>query len=187
VLEAAPPHFALCGYSFGGRIAQELALAAPHRVTRLVLVATTAGIDEAADRAQRRAADEAMAADMERGTIEQWADRWQAQPLFAGTGLEAARAWREDLLRNDPRALAEALRALGTGSMQPRWAQLPALTMPVTLVVGSRDTKFLGFAQRYAALLPHARVVQVPGAGHGLPREAPAALAAALAAAAADR
>src|SRR5205085_6430526 len=34
---------AVLGYSFGGMVAQELALRAPRRVTRLVLAATTAG------------------------------------------------------------------------------------------------------------------------------------------------
>src|SRR4051794_14182450 len=44
VLTAAPERFMLCGYSMGGRIAQHVALAAPERVARLVLISTTAGI-----------------------------------------------------------------------------------------------------------------------------------------------
>src|SRR3954451_15819914 len=51
VLDAAPPEFVLCGYSFGGRGAQHVALAPPHRVTRLVLVATSGGLDDPAQRA----------------------------------------------------------------------------------------------------------------------------------------
>jgi 2-succinyl-6-hydroxy-2,4-cyclohexadiene-1-carboxylate synthase len=38
VLARAPARFALCGYSLGGRVALHVALAAPRRVTRLVLV-----------------------------------------------------------------------------------------------------------------------------------------------------
>src|SRR3954453_9891844 len=77
VLAAAPDTFVLCGYSFGGRVAQQVALAAPERVTRLVLAATSAGIDDEAARAERRAEDERFAADLETMTIEQYADRWQ--------------------------------------------------------------------------------------------------------------
>jgi 2-succinyl-6-hydroxy-2,4-cyclohexadiene-1-carboxylate synthase len=44
VLARAPERFALCGYSLGGRIALHVALTAPERVSRLVLVSTTAGI-----------------------------------------------------------------------------------------------------------------------------------------------
>ena len=180
VLAAAPDAFVLCGYSFGGRIAQHVALQAPERVLRLVLVATSAGIEDAAQRAARRADDEALAAEVETMTIERFADRWQAQPVFAGTPPDAARPWRDDLLRNDPVALAAALRGTGTGVMEPLWDRLRTLTLPVTIVVGDRDTKFMALADRYRAVLPHAEVVVIPGAGHGLPREAPAALAAAI-------
>ena len=63
-------------------------------------------------------------------TIEAFADRWAAQPLFAGTPPEAARVWREDLLRNDPADLAAVLRGIGTGAMEPLWDRLGELTMP---------------------------------------------------------
>jgi 2-succinyl-6-hydroxy-2,4-cyclohexadiene-1-carboxylate synthase len=181
VLGAVAGPFALCGYSLGGRIAQHVALAAPERLTRLVLVATSGGIDDPAARARRRADDEALAADMETMTIEQWADRWQAQPIFAGTPPEAARWWREDLLRNDPRALAAALRGLGTGVMEPLWERLGTLRMPVAVVVGDRDEKFMAYAERYLEVLPAAVRHVIAGAGHGLPREAPRELAAVLA------
>ncbi|WP_187368830.1 alpha/beta fold hydrolase [Baekduia soli] len=181
VLAQAPERFALCGYSFGGRVAQHVALQAPGRVTRLVLVSTSGGLEDPAERAARRAEDEALADEVAGMSGERFADRWQAQPVFAGTPPEAARWWRADLLRNDPRGLAEALRTLGPGAMEPVWSRLAALTMPVTVVVGERDAKFLAHARRYLELLPDARLVVIPGAGHGLPREAPAELAAAIA------
>jgi 2-succinyl-6-hydroxy-2,4-cyclohexadiene-1-carboxylate synthase len=180
VLDLAPDRFVLCGYSLGGRIALHAALAAPSRVARLVLVATTGGIDDPAERAARRAADEALAARVERGTIEEFADEWMAQPLFAGTPPAAARLWREDLLRNEPAAVAASLRALGTGVMTPVWDRLHELTMPATIVVGERDAKFRALGERLAAGLPAGQLVVVAGAGHGLPREAPRELAAIL-------
>jgi 2-succinyl-6-hydroxy-2,4-cyclohexadiene-1-carboxylate synthase len=180
VLAQAPPRFALCGYSFGGRVAQHVALAAPERVTRLILVSTSAGLEDADERAARRAQDEALAAEIEGLDGEAFADRWQAQPVFDGTPDEAARFWRADLLRNDPRGLAEALRGLGPGVMEPVWSRIGELTMPVTVVVGDRDEKFMAFADRYLSLLPAAEKVVVPGAGHGIPREAPQALVAAI-------
>ena len=183
VLAAAPERFVLCGYSMGGRIAQRVALAAPERVERLVLVATTAGIADEAERAARRAADERLAAFADGATIERFAERWTAQPLFAGTPPDAARLWREDLLRNDPRALAAVLRGLGTGAMEPFWDRLRTLTVPATVLAGEDDPKFVALAERLVAALPEAELVIVPGAGHGLPREAPEAIAAAIAAA----
>jgi 2-succinyl-6-hydroxy-2,4-cyclohexadiene-1-carboxylate synthase len=178
VLAAAPEQFALCGYSLGGRVAQHVALAAPQRVTRLILVSTSGGISDAAARAARVAEDQAFADDLDRMTIEEYADRWMANPLFDGTSPEAARWWREDLLRNDPIALAEVLRTIGGGAMAPLWDRIGMLTMPVTLVVGGRDAKFIDYAERFAQLLPQAEVHAIDGAGHGLPREAPRELAA---------
>ena len=180
ILGAASERFVLCGYSMGGRIAQHVALAAPERVERLVLVATTAGIADAAERAARRADDERLAAFADDATIEQFADRWAAQPLFAGTPPEAARIWREDLERNDPRALAAVLRGMGTGAMEPLWERLSALTMPATVLAGADDAKFVALGERLAAALADAELVVVEGAGHGLPREAPEAVVAAL-------
>jgi 2-succinyl-6-hydroxy-2,4-cyclohexadiene-1-carboxylate synthase len=180
VLAAAPERFVLCGYSMGGRIAQHVALAAPERIERLVLVATTAGLADEAERAARRGDDERLAAFADEATIEQFADRWAAQPLFADTPPDAARIWREDMLRNDPRALAAVLRGMGTGAMEPLWERLSALTMPAKVLAGADDPKFVALARCLAAALPDAELVVVPGAGHGLPREAPEAVVAAL-------
>jgi 2-succinyl-6-hydroxy-2,4-cyclohexadiene-1-carboxylate synthase len=166
----------LCGYSMGGRIVLHAALAAPHRIVRLVLVSTTAGMEDPDERAARRAADERLAAFADTATPERFAQRWAAQPLFAGTPEPAARIWRADLVRNDPRALAEVLRHLGTGSMEPLWERLGELSMPATVVVGGRDEKFLAVGRRLARALPDGELVVVPGAGHGLPREAPEAI-----------
>ncbi|HWI23173.1 MAG TPA: alpha/beta fold hydrolase [Baekduia sp.] len=177
VLAAAPGAFTLCGYSMGGRIALHVALAAPERVARLILVATTAGIEDATERRQRREADAALADSIENWTIEQFADHWQRQPLFAGTKSDVAEFWRADLLERDPKALAATLRALGPGTPSPVWDRLGELAMPVTVIAGERDHKYLAIARRLAAAIPAADLRVVGDAGHGLPREAPAALA----------
>ncbi len=178
----APDRFALCGYSLGGRIALQLALAHPRRVTRLVLVSTTAGLQNAADRARRRRADEALAAQLEAEPLAEFVRRWRAQPLFAGEPEPARRAAAADQLRNAPAGLAAALRGLGTGAMDPVWDRLGELAMPARIVVGARDAKFAALGRRLVARLPAAELEVVPGAGHGLLWEAPRAVARAIAA-----
>ena len=56
----------------------------PTLVDGLVLVGATAGIDDAAERAARRAADEALADRLERDGVDAFLDEWLASPLFAG-------------------------------------------------------------------------------------------------------
>jgi pimeloyl-ACP methyl ester carboxylesterase len=52
--------------------------------------------------------------------------------------------------------------------------------MPATVLVGADDAKFVALAQRLTHALPNAELVVVADAGHGLPREAPEAVAAAI-------
>ena len=180
VLSAAPERFDLCGYSMGGRLALHVALAAPERVGRLVLVSTTAGIEDAVERRERRDSDELVAAQLERDGLGAFAERWLAGPLFADDPRAAQELARADIARNDAPALAAAVRGLGTGSMAPLWDRLGELTMPATVAVGARDAKFSVLGKRLAAALPDAALVVVADAGHALPRAAPASVADAL-------
>jgi 2-succinyl-6-hydroxy-2,4-cyclohexadiene-1-carboxylate synthase len=174
---AREDRFTLAGYSMGGRIALHAALTLRERIDQLVLVGASPGLADAQARAERRAADGALAARIEAIGVEEFAIEWAAQPLFAGQPERVAAAAHADRLRNTPEGLAAALRGLGTGAMQPLWDRLPELALPVTLVVGERDEKFRAIADRMAARLPAARVVVVDGAGHAAHLEAPQALA----------
>jgi 2-succinyl-6-hydroxy-2,4-cyclohexadiene-1-carboxylate synthase len=179
VLTKAPESFALCGYSLGGRVALHVALAAPQRVDRLVLVSTTAGIADSEERAERRTADLQLAQELERIPFEQFIERWRTQPLFADDPPDVGTLAREDHRRNHPRALAGVLRGLGTGEMQSLWDRLGELKMLVTVVVGERDAKFRTLGERMVGRLPRAELVVLPG-GHRLPIESPQALTAVL-------
>lgn len=181
VLAAGGDRFALAGYSMGGRLALHTALTAPERVSRLVLVATTAGIADDAERSQRREADEALAERIAGQTIDEVAAAWGAQPLFAAQSAAVRARAHADRLRNDPAGLAASLRGVGTGAMAPLWDRLGALRMPAEVLVGERDPKFRALGERLCAALPDARLTVVPGAGHALTLETPEAVAAALA------
>lgn len=176
VLAAAPARFALCGYSLGGRVALNVALAEPERISRLVLVSCSPGIEDDAERAERRASDERLAVELESIPFEQFIERWRAQPLFAGEPADVGERAREDHRRNDPLALAKAMRGIGTGEMAPLWSRLRELAMPVTVLAGERDRKFRELGARMAERIADARLVVVSG-GHGLPLESPAELA----------
>jgi 2-succinyl-6-hydroxy-2,4-cyclohexadiene-1-carboxylate synthase len=179
VLAASPQRFALCGYSLGGRVALHVALAAPERVSRLVLVSCSPGIEDEIERAERRASDERLAGELESTPFEQFIEKWRTQPLFVDDPPRVGELAREDQRRNDPRALAAVMRAIGTGEMTPLWRRLGELRMPTTFVAGARDAKFRAIGERIVAAVPDAELVVIPG-GHGLPLESPAELAEAI-------
>jgi 2-succinyl-6-hydroxy-2,4-cyclohexadiene-1-carboxylate synthase len=176
----APDRFTVAGYSQGGRIALHAALALAPRVERLVLVGANPGIADPAERAARRAADEALAAEIEGETIEEFANRWAATPVLAGQSREISEAAHADRLRSTPAGLAAALQGLGTGALPSLWARLPELLIPVTMLVGERDEKFRALGEEMARTLPRGDLVVVPGAGHAVHLEAPERVAAEL-------
>jgi 2-succinyl-6-hydroxy-2,4-cyclohexadiene-1-carboxylate synthase len=176
--------FTLCGYSMGARVALHAALGLGRRLTRLVLIGATAGLADPAERAARRADDERLAARIEAIGIEAFAREWGAQPLLAGLPRGIAEYAAADRRRNTATGLAAALRGLGTGVMPSLWDRLGELELPVDVVAGERDAKFVALGERMAAALPAATLHVVPGAGHAVHLEDPDAVAAVLAAAA---
>jgi 2-succinyl-6-hydroxy-2,4-cyclohexadiene-1-carboxylate synthase len=174
--------FTLVGYSMGGRIALHVALALGERVRRLVLIGASPGLADPAEREARRAADERLASEVERSTIERFARRWaDATPVLASQPASVRESVHRDRLRNTPTGLAAALRGLGTGALPPLWERLGKLEMPVTLIVGTRDEKFTEIAGTMANTIPDADLALVPHTGHAVHLEAPEATAAIIA------
>ena len=171
------------GYSMGARLALACAVRHPGAVASLVLLAGRAGIDDAAERTARHAADDALAASLETQGIEPFLDEWLTQPLFAtlqrlGPGFMANE--RRERLANDPRELAASLRALGPAAQPPVFAALPQVQVPVLLVAGALDTRFVAAAHDLAARLPRAEMCEIADAGHAAHLEQPAAFVAAV-------
>ncbi len=179
VLERSPRRFALCGYSMGGRIALHIAMLAPERLSRLVLVASGPGIEDRDERARRRVADRALADEIERGSIDDFVERWCAQPMFAADPPEVQALARADYRRNRPAALAAALRGLGQGEIHPLWTRLPELATPIVVVAGDRDEKFQEIAWKMVEGIAGGRLRLIVG-GHRLPLESPEAVAASI-------
>jgi 2-succinyl-6-hydroxy-2,4-cyclohexadiene-1-carboxylate synthase len=179
---------AYLGYSMGGRFCLHLALARPDLVDRLVLVSTTPGIADATERAARRAADDALADELDPPGADPGRDaerrdaflhRWLAQPLFASLPPEVDAL--DERRRNTACGLASSLRLAGTGTQQPLWSELGRLAMPVLVVTGADDAKYDALAeQMVAAIGANASHVRVPGAGHAVHLERPAEVAAAV-------
>ena len=168
----AAPASAHVGYSLGGRVLLHGALGSPEDVSRLVLIGAHPGIEDEDTRRARRAEDEQRAARLEQAGLVDFLDEWLALPLFAG--LDDERGHRRERLANDARALADALRMLGTGTQDPLWDRLGELVMPVLVLAGERDGRYREIGVRTAAAIgPSATFAEVPGVGHAAHLEDP--------------
>jgi 2-succinyl-6-hydroxy-2,4-cyclohexadiene-1-carboxylate synthase len=163
---------AYAGYSQGGRLSLQLALDHPEAVQRLALVSASPGIADQEARATRRDTDERLAQEIESDGIDAFLERWLAQPLFATLPRERS-GIEERRKANTVDWLTYQLRVLGQGVQPSNWDRLAELTMPVLLIVGELDTKYVDIAQRMATAIPHARVEVVAGAGHACHLERP--------------
>jgi 2-succinyl-6-hydroxy-2,4-cyclohexadiene-1-carboxylate synthase len=172
--------FVLCGYSMGGRIALHVATTMPERLSRLVLVSTSAGIEDDAERAARRRADELLAEDLESATTERFIERWRKTPLFSGDPDWVQEAAAADTRRLTAKQIAAMLRAFSAGTLEPLWGGLDGVALPVAVLAGERDRAYREIGERLAATVRDGRFDVVPGAGHRLALEAPAAVVAAF-------
>jgi 2-succinyl-6-hydroxy-2,4-cyclohexadiene-1-carboxylate synthase len=174
LLPAEPVH--LVGYSLGARLALGVALTSPARVLRLTLVSGHTGLSTEDERSERRAADARWCKLLETDGIEAFVNAWEAQPLFATQGAlpEVLRdAHRAARLAHDARRLARSLRVTGLAEMPDYAPRLETLAMPVTLLAGELDPKFLALGRAAVSRLTQGRLIVAPNAGHDLLLERP--------------
>lgn len=169
--------FAPVGYSMGGRVALRLALADPNRCWALVLESASPGITDPDERRRRIASDEELAGLVEREGIEAFVRVWESLPLWASQQRlsEPVRAaLRAQRLKQRPEGLAGSLRGLGAGRDEPVLERLGELgALPVLLITGSLDEKYVALARRMVSLLPNGSWQNIPNAGHAVHLEEP--------------
>ena len=178
-LKQLPGRFALVGHSMGGRIALEIMRREPERAAALVLA------DTGVHPVQPGEADKRLA----------------LRDIGRSQGIAAlVDAWLPPMIAPDRRcdaALVEPLTAMCVAAglatyeaqieallSRPDAADvLPAIACPTLVITGAQDS-WASPAQHeaIAAAIPGAELVVVPGAGHMLPTEDPAAFNAAVAA-----
>jgi 2-succinyl-6-hydroxy-2,4-cyclohexadiene-1-carboxylate synthase len=173
----------LVGYSMGGRLALYFAIHYPQWLTRLTLESASPGLADPVECEARRRSDEQLARRMVQNGITEFVTEWENLPLFASQqslSEDVRTELRQQRLQNKPHGLANSLRGMGTGAQPSLWEQLGQITLPTTLIAGSLDHKFGMIARQMGELIPHARVITVPHAGHTVHLEQPSLFTQAL-------
>ncbi|QVM86186.1 alpha/beta fold hydrolase [Novosphingobium decolorationis] len=175
ILAAAPPRFALAGFSMGGYVAMEIWRQAPERISRIAFLDTSAGADDAdAARLRQAAITTARKRSLEavlRGSLRRLVHpdtaRATAEAVVAmalGVGLETyANQQRAIMARPDSRA------------------DLARINVPALVLAGAQDKLTPPERARdIAAHTPGARLELVEQCGHMAPMEKGAAVTAHL-------
>ncbi|MEO4051827.1 2-succinyl-6-hydroxy-2,4-cyclohexadiene-1-carboxylate synthase [Solibacillus sp. CAU 1738] len=168
--------FTLLGYSMGGRVALSYVTRYPTRIQALILESASPGLASNEERMARKQADEMLANNIEQNGIESFVSKWEDIPLFASQKnlpVTVQREIRQERLSQCEIGLANSLRGMGTGVMPQLWDALSELSMPVLLITGSLDTKFVGLSQQMAETIPNVKNITVAGAGHAIHVENP--------------
>jgi 2-succinyl-6-hydroxy-2,4-cyclohexadiene-1-carboxylate synthase len=169
-------HPVLIGYSMGGRVALHAALAMPEAFSALVLIGSSPGLADAAERAARRASDVTLAERILKTDTATFLAEWDGQPLLAGRYV-MPEPWKTRSLearrQNTPEGLAASLAGVGTGALEPLWDRLGEIRIPTLLLAGANDVKFTDLARRMAEKIPGAIFAGVEGAGHAAHLEKP--------------
>ncbi len=169
----------ICGVSMGGYVAQHVAVRHPKRVAALVLVDTKLE----ADTPEARAARLDLAAKVGRVGQSILADamiprllaapRSDAEETVAALHAANESLLKQTILRQPVATIQAALAALG--DRPDMTASMGQVASPTLLVVGEHDQITPpACLERAEAIMPNAKLLIVPGAGHLVPLEAPA-------------
>jgi 2-succinyl-6-hydroxy-2,4-cyclohexadiene-1-carboxylate synthase len=170
----------LVGYSMGARVGLGLLARRPAWIERAVLAGGRLPPDDPGDAEARRRQEEAWCEQLRAEGLAAFLEQWERLPLWwTQREVPAPRLERQRSLRSrhDPEGLARALETLGLAAMPRAVSALAAVDARVTLVVGARDEKFVPLTRELQSALPRASTESVPGAGHNVVLEAPAAFA----------
>jgi 2-succinyl-6-hydroxy-2,4-cyclohexadiene-1-carboxylate synthase len=165
----------LVGYSLGGRIALYLAIHFPQYFQRVILESTSPGLSSQLERDRRIVQDSQLAEQLESMDLATFLQQWYSQPLFTSfvqhPNYQAAIARR---LTNDPFKLAKSLRFMGLGTQPALWDKLAEIQVPLLLIVGELDPKFVKLNRLMTQNCLQAKLRIVSHTGHNVHFEHPA-------------
>ena len=158
----------LVGYSMGGRLALYLAVFFPQYFDKAILESASPGLEKKIDRNNRIKQDLQIANRLNKD-FNLFLQQWYANPLFSSfvkhPNYQQAIAAR---LQNNPNSLSKSLKYMGLGTQPSLWKYLESIQLPILLIVGKLDTKFVAINQRISSLSPQFQIEIVENTDHNV-------------------
>lgn len=168
--------FYLLGYSMGARAALGIAHLFPIKVKQLVLESGSPGLNDVSERLIRQRSDERLARYLLSHSIKEFVKKWESLPLFASQRslpIPIQERVRQERLSQSRFGLACSLWYMGTGVQSSFWDKLTNIKIPVQLIVGEFDYKFIQIAHEMKNKQPSFSVEIIAEAGHCVHLEKP--------------
>lgn len=164
----------LVGYSMGGRLALYLTLHFPDHFSKAVVESGSPGLKTEIERHQRLERDRKLAEALTPGNFAAFLARWYDNPLFSSLRQHPAfEATVKKRLQNNPIELAKSLRNLSTGRQPCLWEKLPENQVPLLLLAGELDAKFVAINREMNPLCPQSNLTIIRNCGHNIHVEQP--------------
>ncbi len=159
----------IIGYSMGGRLALYLTLNFPKYFLKTILESSSPGLRTEKERTQRMQRDRDLAHKLETEDFSDFLAQWYSQPLFATLQQHPDfEQMLEHRLQNNPLNLAKSLCYLSTGCQPPLWENLNHNTIPMLLLAGELDEKFIKINAEIAERSPFTECRRVDRCGHNI-------------------
>ncbi|MCO5559536.1 hypothetical protein L7F22_013137 [Adiantum nelumboides] len=148
--ELCPKKVTLVGYSMGARLALYMALRCNQQVCGAVIISGSPGLQKPAEKELRAAQDNGLAVTLQKIGLESFLDSWYRQPMWKSLrnhpqfrALKGSRIQHQDV-----DSLARVLSSMSVGRQPSLWRDLADPPVPLLLVAGKNDAKFIKIARK---------------------------------------
>ena len=168
----------LIGYSMGGRLALYLALHFPQYFAKVILESASPGLPTESERLARIKRDAQIARKLSRSITEEnftlFLVNWYSQAIFGGikTHPQFSQLIKKRL-ENHPKQLVKSLKMMGTGLQPSLWSKLTSNKIPLLLLVGELDAKFVEINTKIQQTTQYSQLKIVKNTAHNIHFEKP--------------
>lgn len=178
IIKKIPNKIILHGYSMGGRVLLNYLFLTSriNKIKAIILESTSCGIENPIERKARENSDLTLAEKILKNGVENFIDDWMQKPIFSGLkNLESSEytSFVKKKKLNSKIGLANSLKGFGTGKMDYLGNRLNEIEIPVLLLNGENDQKFVSINKKMKSRFINAKHVIIENCGHNIHLEKP--------------
>lgn len=163
----------LVGYSMGGRLALYLTLHFPQYFSKVILESASPGLATETERLERIKSDaqiaKKLARSLSKADFALFLSNWYSQPIFGSIKHHPEfKIMLESRLQNNPLDLVKSLQFMGNGNQPSLWDKLTHNQIPLLLLVGENDAKFIDINHKMFQICSVAQMKRIGKSAHNI-------------------